>query len=48
LIGLSTALANAHDVSEWLGVSKFGLFNFRPAVRPVQLETHIQVFYIDR
>jgi len=45
-IGLSTALANAHDLGNWLGIKKdnLGLFNFRPAVRPVPLEAHIQGF----
>ena len=40
VVGLSTALANASDLAEWLGI-KEGLFNFHPAVRPVQLEVHI-------
>lgn len=44
IIGLSTALANAQDVGDWLGVSKEGMFNFRPSVRPVPLEVHIQGF----
>ena len=43
VVGLSTALANAQDLSDWLRV-KHGLFNFHPAVRPVQLETHIEGF----
>ncbi|EPS71469.1 hypothetical protein M569_03289, partial [Genlisea aurea] len=41
-IGLSTALANAHDLADWLGVEEIGLFNFKPSVRPVPLEVHIQ------
>ena len=41
VVGLSTALANAQDLSDWLRV-KHGLFNFHPAVRPVQLEAHIE------
>ena len=41
-VGLSTALANANDLAGWLGVSDKGLFNFRPSVRPVPLECHIQ------
>lgn len=44
VLGLSTALANAPDVAEWMGVSEQGLFNFRPSVRPVPLECHIQGF----
>eukprot|EP01114_Cavostelium_apophysatum_P011516 TRINITY_DN2580_c0_g1_i2.p1 TRINITY_DN2580_c0_g1~~TRINITY_DN2580_c0_g1_i2.p1 ORF type:complete len:1033 (-),score=339.99 TRINITY_DN2580_c0_g1_i2:504-3563(-) len=42
IIGLSTALANARDLADWLGIEKVGLFNFRPSVRPVPLEAHIQ------
>ncbi|KAF3772956.1 hypothetical protein EJ110_NYTH56497 [Nymphaea thermarum] len=42
-VGLSTALANARDLADWLGVSDMGLFNFKPSVRPVPLEVHIQV-----
>ncbi|GAV70037.1 DEAD domain-containing protein/Helicase_C domain-containing protein/Sec63 domain-containing protein [Cephalotus follicularis] len=41
-IGLSTALANAGDLADWLGVGEMGLFNFKPSVRPVPLEVHIQ------
>ena len=36
------ALANAQDLGDWLGVGPAGLFNFRPSVRPVPLEAHIQ------
>eukprot|EP00727_Mastigamoeba_balamuthi_P005510 m51a1_g1579 putative activating signal cointegrator 1 complex subunit 3 (2006) ;mRNA; r:104604-111515 len=42
IIGLSTAVANAQDIVSWLGVKPQGLFNFRPAVRPVPLEVHIE------
>ncbi|XP_058788470.1 DExH-box ATP-dependent RNA helicase DExH14 isoform X2 [Vicia villosa] len=41
-VGLSTALANAGDLGDWLGVEEIGLFNFKPSVRPVPLEVHIQ------
>lgn len=41
-VGLSTALANARDLADWLGVGEAGLFNFKPSVRPVPLEVHIQ------
>lgn len=40
-VGLSTALANARDLADWLGIPEEGLFNFRPSVRPVPLEVHI-------
>ncbi|XP_076632793.1 activating signal cointegrator 1 complex subunit obelus [Colletes latitarsis] len=41
IIGLSTALANAVDLANWLGIQEMGLYNFRPSVRPVPLEIHI-------
>ncbi|GAB4820015.1 hypothetical protein N2152v2_007061 [Parachlorella kessleri] len=41
-VGLSTALANAQDLADWLGIRGPGLFNFKPSVRPVPLEVHIQ------
>lgn len=55
VVGLSTALANAVDMAVWLRVplaplgaesacNGRGLFNFRPSVRPVPLEVHIQAF----
>jgi len=44
IIGLSTALANARDLADWLGIKQTGLYNFKPSVRPVPLEVHIQGF----
>eukprot|EP00941_MAST-03F_sp_MAST-3F-sp1_P004675 g4675.t1 len=44
LVGLSTALANAQDLADWLGVDRVGLFNFKPSVRPVPLEAHVMGF----
>ncbi|XP_050224918.1 DExH-box ATP-dependent RNA helicase DExH14 isoform X1 [Mercurialis annua] len=41
-VGLSTALANAGNLADWLGVGEIGIFNFKPSVRPVPLEVHIQ------
>ena len=47
-VGLSTALSNARDLADWLGIPRdskgngVGLYNFRPSVRPVPLEAHIQ------
>ena len=29
IIGLSTALANARDLADWLGIESLGLFNFK-------------------
>lgn len=41
VIGLSTALANASDLGDWLGIKGVGLYNFSHSVRPVQLQVHI-------
>eukprot|EP00271_Cylindrocystis_brebissonii_P012705 TRINITY_DN317_c0_g1_i1.p1 TRINITY_DN317_c0_g1~~TRINITY_DN317_c0_g1_i1.p1 ORF type:complete len:2233 (-),score=420.67 TRINITY_DN317_c0_g1_i1:1930-8628(-) len=42
IVTLSTSLANAKDLGEWIGASSHGLFNFSPSTRPVPLEVHIQ------
>jgi replicative superfamily II helicase len=42
LVGLSTALANATDMSNWLQIPDSAMFNFRPSVRPVPLEVRIE------
>lgn len=42
VVGLSTALANAKDLADWLGITGPGLFNFHPSVRPVPLKIHVQ------
>lgn len=44
IVALSTALANARDLANWLGIKQMGLYNFRPSVRPVPLEVHINGF----
>ncbi|KAJ3042101.1 activating signal cointegrator 1 complex subunit [Rhizophlyctis rosea] len=44
IVGLSTALANASDLADWLGIGDVGLFNFRHSVRPVPLEVYIDGF----
>jgi len=43
-IGLSTALANAKDLGNWLGIGRVGVFNFRSSVRPIPMTVHIQGF----
>ncbi len=43
-VGLSTALANAKDVADWLGIHKLGLFNFKPSVRPVPVKVYFEGF----
>ncbi|XP_068647248.1 DExH-box ATP-dependent RNA helicase DExH12-like [Aristolochia californica] len=42
IVALSTSLANAKDLGEWIGATSHGLFNFPPGVRPVPLEIHLQ------
>lgn len=34
---------SSSDLADWLGVGEIGLFNFKPSVRPVPIEVHIQV-----
>ena len=41
-VGMSTAIANAQDVADWLGAKDGGVFNFHPSVRPVPMQVHIQ------
>lgn len=43
-VGLSTALANAKDLGDWLGIQDIGLYNFRPSVRPIPMSIYIQGF----
>ena len=43
VIAMATSILNAKDIAQWLGCSSNATFNFRPSVRPVQLELHIQV-----
>lgn len=44
ILGLSTAVANAQDLAAWLSISKVGLYNFSPSVRPVPIEVHVSGF----
>jgi pre-mRNA-splicing helicase BRR2 len=44
IIALSSSLANAKDVAQWLGCSSSAVFNFHPSVRPLPLELHIRGF----
>ncbi|EOD12464.1 hypothetical protein EMIHUDRAFT_422149 [Emiliania huxleyi CCMP1516] len=46
IVALSTSLANAKDLAEWVGCTPHGIFNFHSNVRPVPLELHIQGFDI--
>jgi len=50
IVGLSTALANAIDLADWIGIdtkshgpsANRGLYNFRNSVRPVSIRIHVQ------
>ncbi|CAK9184306.1 unnamed protein product [Ilex paraguariensis] len=42
IVALSTSLANAKDLGEWIEATSHSLFNFPPGVKPVPLEIHIQ------
>ncbi|CAG8765881.1 15219_t:CDS:2, partial [Funneliformis caledonium] len=44
IVGLSTVLANAQDLADWLCIDEGGLFNFSHSVRPIPLEIHIEGF----
>lgn len=46
IVALSTSVANARDLGEWLGATSHSVFNFHPSVRPVPLEIHIQSYNI--
>ncbi|CEG74332.1 Putative Sec63 domain protein [Rhizopus microsporus] len=46
IVALSTSLANARDLGEWIGATSHSVFNFHPSVRPVPLEIHIQSYNI--
>lgn len=46
VVALSSSISNAKDVSQWLGCTPTGFFNFHPNVRPVPMELHIQGFNI--
>jgi activating signal cointegrator complex subunit 3 len=52
IIGLSTALENPVDLSNWIGINttfskpngRRGMYNFRSSVRPVPIVAHVQGF----
>lgn len=44
IVGLSSSLANAKDIAEWLGVSSTCKFNFSNQSRPLPLELHFVGF----
>jgi pre-mRNA-splicing helicase BRR2 len=44
IVGLSSSLANAKDVGDWIGASSQYIYNFTPDVRPLPLEIYLQGF----
>lgn len=44
IVALSSSLANAKDVAQWLGCNSSAVFNFHPSVRPLPLELHVRGF----
>lgn len=44
IVALSSSIANAKDIAQWLFCNSASTFNFHPNVRPLQLELHIQGF----
>ncbi|KAJ3992635.1 putative RNA helicase [Lentinula boryana] len=46
IIALGVSLANARDLSEWIGVPSHSVFNFEPGARPVDVDIHLQAFEI--
>lgn len=52
IVGLSTAISNPLDLADWIGIDVKGrdrlrlrgLYNFRPSIRPVPTQIHIQGF----
>ncbi|GKC19573.1 DExH-box ATP-dependent RNA helicase DExH12-like protein, partial [Tanacetum coccineum] len=42
-LALSTSLANANDLGEWIGATSHGLYNFRPRVRQCLLKFTFKV-----
>jgi len=44
IVGLSTALANARDISNWLEIKPSGVFNFSHTERPVPITVQVDGF----
>ncbi|OTF73213.1 hypothetical protein BLA29_015038, partial [Euroglyphus maynei] len=44
IVALSSPIANAKDIAQWLGCSHGHTFNFHPSVRPLPLEINIRGF----
>jgi len=46
ILALGSSLANAKELSKWLGVQSSNVFNFPPSARSVKLELYIQGYMI--
>ncbi|KAJ3286172.1 DEIH-box ATPase [Borealophlyctis nickersoniae] len=46
IVALGTSMSNARDLGEWIGATSQTIYNFKPNVRPVPLEIHIQGYNI--
>lgn len=44
IVGLSSSLANAKDVGDWIGALSHHIFNFPPDIRPVPVDIHVHGF----
>jgi activating signal cointegrator complex subunit 3 len=44
MVGLSTAMANGSDVSNWFGVEECCFYNFKPQVRPCPVTIYFDGF----
>ncbi|KAK0203464.1 putative RNA helicase [Desarmillaria ectypa] len=46
IVACGVSLANARDLSEWMGVPSHAIFNFSPSARPLDMDIHLQSFII--
>ena len=44
IVALGAPIANARDISEWIGASSHSAFNFHPSARPVPLQVQLLGF----
>ncbi|THG98887.1 hypothetical protein EW026_g3361 [Hermanssonia centrifuga] len=46
IVACGVSLANARDLSEWIGAPSHAIFNFPPSARPLDMDIHLQSFSI--
>ncbi|KAG2051377.1 Sec63-domain-containing protein [Suillus hirtellus] len=46
IVGCGVSLANARDLSEWMGTPLHAIFNFSPSLRTLDMDIHLQSFTI--